>query len=241
MNLSFILNNILIFLLLTEIYPYSNCNYGGGSLKEFLGNDTNRKEKCFSLSYSFGNKECCIEKKTENCINLSNSTSDEPTEPTSTTEPTSNTESPLTTELSSNSDILDSIASSDIITNKALLRNANENDEYICQGKNELNINNNCGMAGINMPEKNTTCNGISLVQGYCCFTKMKIKDSKDNKEYTACLRAKQLNKDKNKAPHEIDEYVKNNGGEIVSVECGKFSLKLYWTLNFILSMIYLF
>lgn len=63
MNLSFILNNILIFLLLTEIYPYSNCNYGGGSLKEFLGNDTKRKEKCFSLSYSFGNKECCIEKK----------------------------------------------------------------------------------------------------------------------------------------------------------------------------------
>ena len=98
---------------------------------------------------------------------------------------------------------------------------------------------NNCGMAGIYEPQNNSTCIGISLVQGYCCFTKIE----KGNDKAKACLRAKQLNKDKSKAPAEIEEYVKNiiGDGATISVECGKFNLKFYLILNFILSIIYLF
>ena len=226
MYLSFMLNNILIILLLIEIYPknYNICSYGNGDLEKFLGNDTNRNEKCFSLSYSFGNGECCISKTSLKCVDTNSII--ESTEPQAPT---------LTTDLISEN--LDTTQSDDIITNKLLLRNVDEgeNDLY-CPEKNKLNITNNCGMAGIYMPQKNSTCNGISLVQGYCCFTRIK-----GNPELTACLRAKQLNKDKSKAPAEIEEYVKSKGGEIISVECGIFNLKLYWILNFIISIIYLF
>jgi hypothetical protein len=229
MYISFILSKILIILLIIEIYPYENCNYSLGNLSDFLGNNTNiAKEKCFSLSYSFGNGECCYNKTSKNCVNNVNST-----------QGTEETPGPaLTTEPSSESEILDSSQSNDIITNKLLLRNVEGSDDnFECPKKNTLEIHNNCGMAGIYMPDKNTTCNEISLVQGYCCF----IKIEKEGEEYRACLRAKQLNKDKSKAPAEIQEYVNSKGGEIKLVECGKFNLKLYWTLNFILSIIYLF
>ena len=233
MYLSFMLNNILMIFLLIEIYlcqdiNYGNCSYGG-NLEEFLGNDTDtRKEKCFLLSYSFGNGECCFFQN--RCIDSSNFTN-------STNSNNSNYQADQTNENTeiSTSDI---ILSSSIDSSK--LRNIQEKVEMECPKKIGLNISNNCGMVGIYMPENNTQCNGISLVQGYCCFVKIKDKNENKNK-YNACLRAKQLNKDKNKVPAEIEEYVNNNRGVIESVECGQFNLKLYWILNFILSLINIF
>ena len=207
-------NNILMIFLLIEIYScqiYGNCSFGGDDLEKFLGNGTDRKEKCFSLSNSFENGECCLYQN--RCINFTNQTD-------------------LTNPTNENADTLsDSIPSS-------FLRNTEENNEMECPTKIETNIYNNCGLVGIYMPEKNSQCIGISLVQGYCCF--VKIKDSND-KSIKACLRAKQLNKDKSKAPDEIAKYVKDKDGVIESVECGQLNLKLYWILNFILSIIYLF
>ena len=232
MYLSFMLNNILMIFLLIEIYlcqdiNYGNCSYGG-NLEEFLGNDTDtRKEKCFSLSYSFGNGECCYYQN--NCIDISNSTNS-----TNDIYPSDQTNLASENIEISNSDI---ILSNSIDTSK--LRNIQQKDKLECPPKIGLNISNNCGMVGIYMPKNNTQCNGISLVQGYCCFVKIKDNNNSTNK-FNACLRAKQLNKDKNKAPAEIGEYVKNKG-VIESVECGQFNLKLYWILNFILSLIYIF
>ena len=235
MYLSFMLNNILMIFLLIEIYSceeYGNCSYGDGNLEAFLGNDTDtRKEKCFLLSYSFGNGECCFFQNrcidSSNPINSSNSSNF--IYQTDQTNPTDGN-----TEISTS----DIILSSSIDSSK--LRNIQEKVEMECPKKIGLNISNNCGMVGIYMPEKNTQCNGISLVQGYCCFVKIKDKNENKNK-YNACLRAKQLNKDKNKVPAEIEKYVQNKGGEIESVECGQFNLKLYWILNFILSLINIF
>ena len=202
----------MIFLLI-EIYSYQingNCKSGGDDLEKFLGNGIDRKEKCFSLSNSFENRECCLYEN--KCVNITNQT--DPTYP---------------------SNEISDITSSDSIPN-SLLRNTQEKEPE-CPQKTETDIYNNCGMVGIYMPEKNSQCIGISLVQGYCCFVKIKSGD----KSIKACLRAKQLNKDKSKAPDEIGKYVKGKGGVIESVECGQLNLKLYWILNFILSIIYLF
>ena len=230
----------MIFLLI-EIYScqvYNICSSGDVNLEAFLGNDTDRKEKCFSLSYSFGNGECCFSHNrcidSSNPINSSNSSNF--IYQTDQTNPTDGN-----TEISTS----DIILSSSIDSSK--LRNIQEKDEMDCPKKIGLNISNNCGMVGIYMPKNNTQCNGISLVQGYCCFVKIKDKNNNsnnnnnNNQNFTACLRAKQLNKDKNKVPAEIEKYVNNNGGVIESVECGQFNLKLYWILNFILSLIYIF
>ena len=202
MNLSFTLNNILVILLIIEINPYENCNYSG----DFIGVEPT-KEKCFSLSYSFGNKECCF--YLNKCVKNPNSTND---------------------------DIGTNDIFSDIIqeTGKSLLRNAEDKD-LVCP--TEIPIPNNCGIAGIFKPENNATCIGISLVQGYCCLTKIR----KDNENFEACIRTKQLNKDLNKPSTQIENYVKSFGGEVISVECGNFNLKLYWIINIILSIIYLY
>ena len=220
MYLSYMLNSILMILLFTGIYSQQkNCNYDKGNITEFL-NDTNRQEKCFSLSYSFGNGQCCYLKSKNLCID--NSTPD-----------------------NNNSNIPDenipseTITTTDGVSDNTLLRNAEEND-LICPNISKLNVPNNCGMAGLYEPKQNTTCNGISLVQGYCCFVRM----HKDNEATTACIRTKQLNKDIKKASDQIVAYVKESGLDgitIDSVECGQNNLKLFWILNFIFYIIYIF
>ena len=228
MHFYFMLINILMILLITEIYSssYSNCSYDNGNITEFL-NDTNSQEKCFSLSYSFGNEKCCFYNSTKRCINKVDSNS------TETTQVDITQDIPIT-----NSDVIPSDGGADNI----LLRNAQENDNDLkCPEENKLSVPNNCGMAGLYQPKQNATCNGISLVQGYCCYVEMH--KGNDEKTY-ACIRTKQLNKDIKKPSDQIVAYVKKNGGDgitIDSVECGQFKLKFYWIQIFILSIIYIF
>ena len=110
----------------------------------------------------------------------------------------------------------------------------NSNDNIECP--NEGIIPNNCGMAGIYQPESESFCKEISLVQGYCCYTKYKKKD--DNIEYHACLRAKKIMKNKNDPSDDIKKYIElftNNNNiaiDSVSVICGNSNIKYFWILN---------
>ena len=268
MYLSFMINNILIILLLIGIYSYDVCKYygdNGDKLENFLGNGTDRNEKCFSLSNSFGNGKCCIDGS--QCVNINSTDSTQTSSSSGSSGSSSSVSSGSSSSGSSGSSSSGSSGSSSSVSSgssssvssgssssgssgssssgssgsssgNSLLRNMQQK-VLQCPSKNGLNIYNNCGMAGIYEPQNNSTCIGISLVQGYCCFTKIE----KGNDKAKACLRAKQLNKDKSKAPAEIEEYVKNiiGDGATISVECGKFNLKFYLILNFILSIIYLF
>lgn len=94
-------------------------------------------------------------------------------------------------------------------------------------------ISNNCGMAGVYQPLTKEICTEISLVQGYCCFVKTKSKG-------TACIRTKELNKEKNTATDQIKDYVKkSNDDEIEFVLCEGNYIKLYW-LFIIFAVIFL-
>ena len=90
----------------------------------------------------------------------------------------------------------------------------------------ETKVPNNCGMAGIFKPLTADLCKEISLVQGYCCYVKLK----KDSTESASCIRTKKLNKNKNEATDQIKKYV---GDEytIESVECHGENLKYYWLI----------
>lgn len=61
-------------------------------------------------------------------------------------------------------------------------------------------IYNNCGMAGVYQPITTEICTEISLVQGYCCYANFTDGSS-------ACLRTKELNKDKDSATNQMKEY----------------------------------
>ena len=90
---------------------------------------------------------------------------------------------------------------------------------------NDSDIYNNCGMAGVYQPVTKEICTEISLVQGYCCFVKTKTKGN-------ACIRTKELNKEKNTATDQIKNYIKGigtNPDEIQSVLCKGNYIKYYW------------
>ena len=82
-------------------------------------------------------------------------------------------------------------------------------------------------MAGIYQPLTSATCTEISLVQGYCCYAKFS-----DNS--TACIRTKELNKNKNTATSQMEQYLKDvikqnnsvNGLTISEVVCKGYNLK---------------
>ena len=126
-----------------------------------------------------------------------------------------------------------------------------QNDNQLCcydSSKNECYVNtsttdnkcpttssivfNNCGMAGIYEPVTSETCTEIALVQGYCCF--VTISDG-----HTACIRTKELGKNKDTETEQISNYVKKNGEnlKVESVVCNGYFLKLHLLL-FILSLI---
>ena len=92
----------------------------------------------------------------------------------------------------------------------------------------KADIANNCGMAGIYEPITSEICTSISLVQGYCCFVKIKSYG-------TACVRTKKLNEDKNTTTDQITNYVRaiKEGAEIESVICKETYLKYFWSLFF--------
>ena len=91
---------------------------------------------------------------------------------------------------------------------------------------------NNCGMAGIYEPVTSETCTEIALVQGYCCFVKI-------SGGHTACIRTKELNKNKNSETDQILNYVKKNDEnlKVESVICSDYFLKFHLLL-IILSLI---
>ena len=91
---------------------------------------------------------------------------------------------------------------------------------------------NNCGMAGIYEPVTSETCTEIALVQGYCCFVKI-------SGGHTACIRTKELNKNKNSETDQILNYVKKNDENLMveSVICSGYFLKFHLLL-IILSLI---
>ena len=99
------------------------------------------------------------------------------------------------------------------------------NTSQKCPG--ETFVPNNCGMAGIFPPASADVCKEISLVQGYCCYVKLK---KSDNSESTSCIRTKKLNKEKNEATDQIKKYV-GDGYTIESVECNGTNIKYYWLL----------
>ena len=90
-------------------------------------------------------------------------------------------------------------------------------------------------MAGVYQPVTAEICTEISLVQGYCCF----VKTEKDG---TACIRTRELKKEKNKETNDIIEYINkhNNNSVIKSVQCGSEFLK-YYSLMLMLVIIVLF
>ena len=113
----------------------------------------------------------------------------------------------------------------------------NETDlEFDCPTQAE--VPNNCGFAGIFEPSSNYTCTEIPLVQGYCCYVTLKI----NGQTRHSCLREKILNKNKSKPTEDLIKHINNfdSNIEIESVQCGKFYIKYYWLLNFIITIIIL-
>ena len=90
-------------------------------------------------------------------------------------------------------------------------------------------IYNNCGMAGIYQPKTAATCTEISLVQGYCCFASF-------NDGSSACIRTKELNKDKNTVTDDMNKYLnkikaiekEKNTTNFDKVQCKGYNLKFY-------------
>ena len=92
----------------------------------------------------------------------------------------------------------------------------------------ETDITNNCGMAQWYQPSSKGTCTEISLVDGYCCY--VKIKD-----HGTACIRQGEIDEDnKNEITDEMKKAVnrlkKSTIGnvEIESVQCKGYYIAFY-------------
>ena len=92
----------------------------------------------------------------------------------------------------------------------------------------ETDITNNCGMAQWYQPSSKETCTEISLVDGYCCF--VKIKD-----HGTACIRQGEIDEDnKNEITDEMRKAVNRLRTEepanvaITSVECKGYYIAFY-------------
>ena len=96
-------------------------------------------------------------------------------------------------------------------------------------------VANNCGMAGVYQPQTSNICKEISLVQGYCCY--VKLKKISDNSISASCIRTKKLNKKKNEATDQIITYV-GNAYRIEGVECHGTSTKYFWLLIIITIML---
>ena len=101
-----------------------------------------------------------------------------------------------------------------------------EDDTLSCP-KNPF-VPNNCGIAGVYQPEEARLCKEISLVQGYCCYVKVKRKS--DNSESVSCLRTRKLNKNKKEATNQMINYV-GNDYTIESVDCHGSRIKYYYLL----------
>ena len=122
-----------------------------------------------------------------------------------------------------------SLSNSDVHQEKCCYDNDNKKcvDESVSDSvcPEMTDIPNNCGMAGIYKPKTKEICTEISLVQGYCCFVQIKNKG-------TACIRTKELNKDKNTVTDQMKQYIQDNNvnpDEIDFVLCKGNYIKYYW------------
>ena len=93
-------------------------------------------------------------------------------------------------------------------------------------------ITNNCGMVLWNQPQKKEDCTEISLVDGYCCYVKIK-------NHGTACIRQGEIDEDnKNEITDEMKnsvnrlkdktKFTNNEVIEIESVECKGYYMTFY-------------
>ena len=75
-------------------------------------------------------------------------------------------------------------------------------------------------------------CKEISLVQGYCCYVKIK----RNNNVGSSCLRVQKVKKDDTMESDEIIKFVKavDIKAEIILTEWKSFFIKYYWILNLI-------
>ena len=112
-----------------------------------------------------------------------------------------------------------------------------ENDD--CPKETDI-VNNNCGMAYIYQPVFPGICKEISLVQGYCCYIKYKYTKNDVKNTAFACVKTKELNKNKKSATNQIKDYIKKckeqknetvSEIEIESVDCNQFFLKYFYNL----------
>ena len=123
-------------------------------------------------------------------------------------------------------------------TNKLCFKWENASQDEKCP-KDSV-IYNNCGMAGIYQPIIETTCTEISLVQGYCCFATF-------DDGSTACIRTKELNKNKNSVTKDMENYLNNvkDKNELLkdknyeTIVCKGYHLKyyLFFLILFIISL----
>ena len=117
------------------------------------------------------------------------------------------------------------------------LKEDEKTTEHVCP--NDVLVPNNCGLAGIYQPLSEKVCKEISLVQGHCCY--VKIKDNNNNTISYSCLRTNKLAKNKTKPSDELIKYVNSfSSYEIESVDCGISYIKYYWILNLIINTILL-
>ena len=117
------------------------------------------------------------------------------------------------------------------------LKENEKTTDHVCP--KDVLVPNNCGLAGIYEPLSEKVCKEISLVQGHCCY--VKIKDNNNNVVRHSCLRTKKLAKDITKPSDEIIKFVNSiNSYEIESVDCGITYIKHYWVLSLIINAILL-
>ena len=217
LSLSYFLFNITIFFSFFKNI-LNACNYtdiNGINILDtdnstFLGlltGDT-AKQECFSLSNSLVQKElCCYNKKTNKCF--------------------SQTQTKTTTEIINGTDIIEVSEGINETNGTGRIRRVEEteeNNDSNIECPNEKNtLFNNCGLAGIYEPVSAETCKEISLVQGHCCFVKIKSGEK-------VCVRTKKLNKEKNTVTDEIKSYIGSYGTtfDIESVECNCNFLQFY-------------
>ena len=93
---------------------------------------------------------------------------------------------------------------------------------------NPTHITNNCGMVLWNQPQKKEDCTEISLVDGYCCYVKIK-------NHGTACIRQGEIDEDnKNEITDEMRKAVNRlrtaepANVAIKSVQCKGYYMTFY-------------
>lgn len=106
-----------------------------------------------------------------------------------------------------------------------------EDSNLECPKKTIEGAENNCGMSGIYQPLEASACKEISLVDGYCCFTTFKKKNSEETSY--SCIKTKKLEKDINAPSKEIIDYL-GEGFKAEKVDCEGTMIK-YFKVFFIL------